>query len=297
LKGRLATVKNAVIYTLLIIVIAALIAFNLRTVRRVSERPPPAEPPKLSDAPVAVYGLIEPAGREVAISPRESGVVKKLGIAEGDTVRRGQVICVLDNSIAQAELEAARARLSLGRKTAELSRDEFERNVQIAKADTIAEAELTRSGLKMEADERQVGLHEKELELAQARLDYLLVAAPRDGIVYLCDIRVGEYFPAGDATKIVIGPRALQVRCDVEVVWIGKFSKGRTYRVYNADTGDPVGTATYRTSSRYLRGKRIRTEDPSEKLSARYQEVTLDFQPDRGDIPIYLPVLVRPGEP
>jgi len=289
--------KRKVIYTVLAIVIVALIVFNVVTVRRVSERPEPAEPPELNEAPVRVYGIVEPAGKPVSVSPPEPGVVDTLLVAEGDTVSKGQVLCVLFRDVQRAGAAAAGARIELGRTAARISADELRRNEELYDEGSISESEYTRLRLQKELDERQVSLYEKEYGLALARIEQLEVEAPAGGIIYLCDIREGEYFAPGMKERIVMGPAALQVRCDVEVLWIDRLDRDAHYEVLSAETGEPVGTARWSGSSRYLRAKRITTEDPQERLSARFQEVIMELTPLDPGIPIRLPVMVRLSGP
>jgi len=285
--------KNIIIYTILVIIIVALVIFNVITVRRVSRRPEPAEPPSLNEYPVRVYGIVEPRGKETAVSPIEPGVIREIMVAEGDTVGGGDVLCSLENEVRLAAVEAALARVDLARKTAELSRDEYIRNRSLLADGSISESEYIRLKLKKERDERQVSFYLKELEQARARLRNLEVTAPGTGIVYLCDIREGEHFSSEGEARLILGSEKLQVRCDVEVLWIERLAREAVYSVLNAETGEPVGTARYLGSSRYLRSKRFTTEDPRERMSARYQEVIMDFNPDQKDVPVRLPVMVE----
>lgn len=285
--------KNALIYTLLIVVIVALLIFNITTVRRVSERPLPEKPPDLNRAPVRIYGVVEPASREIVISPARPGVVTEILVDEGDTVQSGQLLCVLENSIERAETDAARARIEMGRKAVELSSDRYSRNAALLTEGSIPESQYTRLKLEKELDEIRLELYRKELDLARARLKNLDVRAPRAGIVYLCDIREGEFFGSEGEARIVMGDPQLQIRCDVEVLWIGRLVRNADYTVLNSETLEPVGTAVYSGSSRYLRSSRFSTEDPEKRLSARYQEVIMKFTPERKGIPIRLPVMVE----
>ncbi|MBD3179537.1 MAG: biotin/lipoyl-binding protein [Candidatus Latescibacteria bacterium] len=285
--------KRAVIYTVLIAVIIFLIGFNVITVRRVSRRPGPVEPPVLNEYPARIYGVVEPSGKEIEVSPMEPGVVDEIHIREGDTVKAGELLCSLESSVRLARLEAARSRVAVGRKAAELSRDRYLRNRELLEDGSISESQYTELKLEKELDQRRLDLYGRELELARAELENLEVPSPADGIVYLCDIREGEYFSSEGDPGIILGPVDLQIRCDIEVIWIGRLAQDRTYRVLNAETAEPVGTAVYRGSSRYLRSKRFSTEDPAKRLSARYQEVIMDFVPERKGIPIRLPVMVE----
>lgn len=119
------------------------------------------------------------------------------------------------------------------------------------------------------------------------------VTAPKEGIVYKLDIRIGESFGIGDFNKIIIGSSELQIACDVEALWIGKMRTTVVYDVFNAETGENIGTATFLSASRYLRPKTLRTEKPGESFSTDYQEVIMNFSPSLSNIPINLPVMVK----
>jgi biotin carboxyl carrier protein len=121
----------------------------------------------------------------------------------------------------------------------------------------------------------------------------LPVTAPQDGLIYRCDLRIGEAFNVGDVDQLVLGSADLQICCDVEILWIGRIDKHSTYEVFNAENEDQIGTAKFRSASHYLRPKTIRTEEPGEKASNQYQEVIMSFAPSRPDLPIGLPVMLR----
>jgi hypothetical protein len=119
------------------------------------------------------------------------------------------------------------------------------------------------------------------------------VTAPRDGLIYKCDLRIGEAFTVGDIDPLVLGSADLQICCDVEILWIGRIDRHSIYDVFNTENEDLIGTATFRSASRYLRPKSIRTEEPGEKASTQYQEVIMSFEPTKPDLPIGLPVMLR----
>jgi len=121
----------------------------------------------------------------------------------------------------------------------------------------------------------------------------LPVTAPQNGIVYRSDLRIGEAFTVGDSDRLILGSPDLQICCDVETLWIGKIDKQGVYDVFNAENEELMGTAAFRSASRYLRPKSIRTEEPGEKTSTQYQEVIMSFEPSRTDLPIGLPVMLR----
>lgn len=57
---------------------------------------------------VLATGTIRPT-REVKISPKQSGLLKHLLVKQGDFVKKGQIIAIMDDSNIRGEIEAARA--------------------------------------------------------------------------------------------------------------------------------------------------------------------------------------------
>lgn len=72
---------------------------------------------------IRLTGTVE-ANRIVTVSAEESGVIRRLPVDKGSTVREGQPLAKIDDRILRAQLEETRAR-------AELARETFERNRQL----------------------------------------------------------------------------------------------------------------------------------------------------------------------
>lgn len=282
-------IRNAVVAAGVIL----LVLFILTSLRRAASRPVPAPPAGLDGAAAAFYGRVEPEGKAAAVSPAAPGRVKSVLVKEGDRVRPGQPLVLLEAAEQEAEWKAALGRAAAARKSAELSRDQAGRADALSRGGGIAEAEVVRLRLAGERDEEAAAAAVREAELARERLENRTVRAPSAGIVYKADLRPGEYFGSGGG-ELLIGSERLELRCDVEVFWIGRLDPETEYRVFNAESGEPIGNARILSVSRYLRPKETRTEDPGERLSADYQEAVLSFEPDRPGIPIGLPVLVKP---
>jgi HlyD family secretion protein len=63
---------------------------------------------------VSANGTVQPE-RSVNVSPKTSGILKPLLVAEGDFVRAGQVLAYMDNSNLQGQLLQARGNLAAAR--------------------------------------------------------------------------------------------------------------------------------------------------------------------------------------
>jgi biotin carboxyl carrier protein len=219
--------KKKIKYTLIILIILALIVFNVIALSGASKRNVNVTTPKLNEYAMAIYGTVEPLGKAISVSPKVNGIVTEIYAQEGDAIRKEQPICAIEST----------------------DQNSF------------------------------------------SSISY--VTSPKDGLVYKLDIRIGESFRIGDIDKIIVGSPELQIACDVEALWIGKIRITGKYDVYNAETGESIGTATFHSASKYLRPKTIRAEQPGESFSTDYQEVIMNFSPLISNIPINLPVMVK----
>jgi multidrug efflux pump subunit AcrA (membrane-fusion protein) len=277
------------------VVVGAAVAFSVFAFVKVSATSDPAEPPALSESPARVYGFLEPAGREVFVCPPLARRVVSVLVAQGDTVREGEVLCRLDDQVEQRDLEVARARVRSRKKALELSKDQFDRQKGLFADEAISESEFVTARLEAELDSANYVVAREEVRRAQALVNQLELKSPADGIVYKFDVRLGETLVPGGEVEcpIVIGSEDLWVRLYVESFWAGRISVGETYDIRDAETGDTIGRARVIDKSPYLGRKNFQTDEPGERFDTGYREVVLELEQTVPDLPIGLSVIAE----
>lgn len=285
--------KQRIVIGTSMLAVVVLALFIINTVRQTARQYPPALSPELNSAPLVFYGQVQPAGKELRVGTGIAGIVQEVLVREGDSVHKGQPLIVLDNRIETAGYQVALSRIEYNRAAALISADDLKRKESLFGKGVVAEFDYVQIRLRQDLDQAQVAVSQREAELAAARLRERTITAPIDGIVYKCDLRPGEPFRPEDIARIILGAAILELRCDLEALWISRVDSAARYGVFHAETGDTLGTATFISASRYLRPKTVETENPAERLSAKYQEVIMLFVPDRPGLPIGLPVLVK----
>lgn len=281
--------------TLFWVLVAGALTFSVFAFVRVSATSDPAQPPELSLAPVRVYGFVEPAGREVLVCAPVSRRIVGVLVSEGDSIRKGDVLCRLDDRVERRDLDVARARIESGQKTLELSRDEFERKRGLFADQAISEAEFVSARLRAELDSANLAVAREELHRAKTLVDQLELKSPVDGIVYKCDVRLGEMLAAGEGgdCPIVVGSADLWVRLYVESFWAGRVEIGDEYDVRDAETGETIGRGKVIRMAPYLGRKSFRTDEPGERFDTGYRELVLQLEPEERDLPIGLSVIAE----
>lgn len=168
---------------------------------------------------VTASGKINPQ-TEVKLSSEVSGEVIQLNVKEGDSVKRGQLLCVVNPSIYEAvvtqatasvnqfkaNLASANASLIQSRAALDNTKRNFERNEQLHNSKVISDMEYEAS--KLQYDQAQsnyatvseqvnaalytVKSAEAQLKQAQDNLLKTKIYAPISGTVSLVNVKLGE---------------------------------------------------------------------------------------------------------
>lgn len=140
-----------------------------------------AEAMTLADDVLAVGSLKSRQG--VMLRPEASGRVARLGFADGDRVRRGQVLVQLDDALQQAQLQQAQAQASIARTNLQRSRE------------LLAQNFVSQSVVDQNMANQQVA--DSQVALAQAQAARMRVLAPFDGTLGIRSVQVGDYVKDG----------------------------------------------------------------------------------------------------
>jgi putative peptide zinc metalloprotease protein len=129
---------------------------------------------------VASDFVLEP-GRDAHVRAEVPGIVQQLFVKEGDRVKAGQVLAVLENPDVEATAQTLAEQLAMANS-----------NVRVAQA----QADSARVGSTLSEQERL----QQDWQVAQQNADALEIRAPFDGIVtsQALDQKRGEYLSAGD---------------------------------------------------------------------------------------------------
>ena len=151
--------------------------------------PPP--PPKVTVSqplkkPVTDY--LEFTGNAVAFNTvplraRVEGFLEKVLFQDGDTVKKGQLLLLLQQNTYEAKLKQAEAQVLAERAQLEHAQTEFDRYSGLFKQEAAAQTDVDR--WHYERDSRRAGLMaaEAQVVLAKLNLSYTRIMAPFDGRV------------------------------------------------------------------------------------------------------------------
>jgi HlyD family secretion protein len=186
---------------------------------------------------VSATGKIEPI-RTVELRSKASGEIIRMLVEEGDLVKKGQVICELEQTTASNDYEQTRADLEVARVNLEIADKELERQQGLYAQKLISDQELEGSRLKYEQAKSQSVKAEANLSSAKERLDDTVIRSPMDGVMIKRYVEEGQVIASGisnvsGGTLIaVVGElNSVYIQADVDETDIGKVALGQPVKV------------------------------------------------------------------
>lgn len=170
---------------------------------------------------VSGFGQVEPEmatkdkpAAQAKLTVPSSGLIGEVRCAEGQTVKKGDVLATLDARAAQAKLAQAK-------KAEEFAAQETERQKKL----------LATEGTSLKAaQEAENALQKAHMEAAaaQTELALLQIEAPISGVVTLVSIRAGEAAAAGAAAIEILDPKRLALSVRLPVAEAREVKTGQT---------------------------------------------------------------------
>ena len=189
------------------------------------------------------------ARRQATVSSKVTGKVREVFIEEGDQVEEGQLLATLDDStqaaaamLAEAQQEAAQARLSEVGVLLQEAELEHERIVQLrqrelASAAALDQARLAVAGLKARllGAEKDVEVAQRALEVQRQQLEDMQIRAPFAGVVVAKAAQPGEMISpmsaGGSFTRTgictLVDMESLEIEVDVNEAYINRVEPGQ----------------------------------------------------------------------
>lgn len=160
------------------------------------------------------------APQTVEIRARASGHLVKVAFREGELVKRGDLLFVVDPRPYQAAVDRARAELAGVRADAALARRNAARNEQLFKSDVISQQVWDAQKSSVEQLQAREGAAAAALSSAQLDLDYAFVHSPISGRIGRTLVTVGNLISPGLASPLatVVSVDPLYVYVDVDEV-------------------------------------------------------------------------------
>jgi multidrug efflux system membrane fusion protein len=155
-------------------------------------------------APVqlATIGRVQPIAN-VAVRSRIDGEIAQVAVSDGQEVKAGDVLFVLDSRQQQAMLNQAEATLERDRAQLANAQRDLNRLAPLGQKDFVSKQQLDATRTSVAAAEATVKGDEAQVENFKAQLSYTEIRAPIDGRLGTISLKLGNTVKANDTAPLV----------------------------------------------------------------------------------------------
>lgn len=224
---------------------------------------------RLVQAPGDVEAVLE-----VEISSEIVAKIDEMPVEEGDLVKKGDLLCRLDDNNLRAEVESGQARIAQLRAAivqadADLEKAERDLGRQVTLSETESTSDLELRDYKTLRDKMKAVREMRQQELVQAEaglkrihedLERTVIRSPIDGIISRLVAELGEVVITGTMNNpgtvimTISDLSKMQVRARVDEVDIPLVQPGQKARVYlQSDQDKPVPAKIIRVASKGIK--------------------------------------------
>lgn len=167
--------------------------------------------------------------QDVEIRPKVSGFITKINVQEGQAVKKGQVLFVIDNVTFEAAVRQAKAAVNSAKAQLNTAKLTYENSKKLYENKVIGDFELQSAQNSYESAEAALAQAEANYVSAKQNLDFCYVTSPADGVVGTLPLKVGALVSASNLLTNVADISTMQVyfsMTEKDILEMGKTEGG-----------------------------------------------------------------------
>jgi membrane fusion protein, multidrug efflux system len=156
------------------------------------------------DVPIVIraLGTVQPI-ESVSVQSRVNGQIMQAFFTQGQVVKKGDPLFLIDPRPYQAALDQAQAQLEHDQAVLAEAKTDLSRYQELEKENSIAQQKTQDQAYAVQQDEGTVKLDQANGENAKLNLDYAHINSPVTGIAGAMAVDPGNYVQAGSGTTLV----------------------------------------------------------------------------------------------
>ena len=235
---------------------------------------------------ISATGVVEAQSKNISIGSQVNGVVKKVFIQSGDSIKKGELLFEIDDAqkrvqipVLKAEIKNSQARLKSAKHQLELLR-----NMKKLSSNMVTNEKYTKVVDDYNEAKTSYELSKAKLKALKNELAFYKVYSPIDGKILLSNITIGSAF---DAKALIIGSDKLNVKVNINEFDSIKLDK--TAKAMASVRGDSKKKIElkYSYTIPFIVPKRDLTGLSTEQTDTRVLQVVYEIK-NKTDFPLYV---------
>ncbi len=179
---------------------------------------------------VTNVGTVTPI-QTVAVRSRIDSQIMEIKFKDGDYVKQGDLLFVLDDRTLKAQLVQFQANLVAAQSQLENLRQQYERNKQLIKSGFESQEDLDNSKAAYEAQVANVNAIQASIDSSKVQIEYTKITAPISGRTGTINSTLGNTVKANDTTSLVVINQVMPIRVQFSLpqIYIGQLRQAMTY--------------------------------------------------------------------
>ncbi len=186
---------------------------------------------------VSANGVIQPINK-VEVKSKGSGQIVHLNFEEGQSVRKGALLLLLDQTTTRNDYNQAAADLELQQATVEQQENNFRRVAELFRKNMVSQQELDQAKVARVSAKSQLVKAKAALSSAAERLRDTRIVAAVSGLILSKNVEVGQIISSGVSNvgggtliATIADMAEVDVQTNIDEVDIGKISVGQSAQV------------------------------------------------------------------
>lgn len=143
--------------------------------------------------------------QDIAIYPQVSGTISKVCVKEGEVVRQGQLLFIIDQVPYKAALQTAKANVAAAEASVATAQLTYDSKKELFAKNVVSQFDLQTSQNNLLTAKSQLAQAEAQLVNAANNLSYTEVKSPSNGVVGVLPYRVGALVSASIPQPLTTG--------------------------------------------------------------------------------------------
>ena len=152
---------------------------------------------------------------DVTVTPQVSGQLTKICVTEGQQVKKGQVLFIIDQRNAQLELEAAQANLQAALAQENSAKLEYESNKNLFEKKIVSSYMLSNSENSYKQAQAAVAQAQAAVNRAKVNLGFCTITASVSGVIGEIPVRSGDQVSPGMQLTMLSGNTTMDAEISI----------------------------------------------------------------------------------